>query len=139
MAALAVHGGGVGDHPEVDAGVICLRGVPGKGFTTAMKVLDRGRIHIACVSLGISDRLIDTSLAAEALAPLSPPNMTARKMSASKRPARNISPARRWAGSPTGRCKFMAAPATWPPTKWSAFVVTSACCGYTKALRKFSK
>ena len=37
-------------------------GVPGKGFTTAMKVLDRGRIHIAAVALGMCDRLIEMSL-----------------------------------------------------------------------------
>lgn len=37
-------------------------GEPGKGFTTAMKVLDRGRIHIAAVALGMCDRLIDMSL-----------------------------------------------------------------------------
>jgi acyl-CoA dehydrogenase len=36
--------------------------VPGRGFKTAMKVLDRGRIHIAAVSLGQADRLIDMSL-----------------------------------------------------------------------------
>lgn len=37
-------------------------GEPGKGFTTAMKVLDRGRIHIAAVALGMCDRLIEMSL-----------------------------------------------------------------------------
>ncbi len=40
-----------------------IGGVPGRGFTTAMKVLDRGRIHIAAVALGMSDRLIDMSVA----------------------------------------------------------------------------
>jgi acyl-CoA dehydrogenase len=39
-----------------------IGGQPGKGFTTAMKVLDRGRIHIAAVALGMCDRLIDMSL-----------------------------------------------------------------------------
>jgi acyl-CoA dehydrogenase len=39
-----------------------IGGVPGRGFKTAMKVLDRGRIHIAAVSLGQADRLIDMSL-----------------------------------------------------------------------------
>ncbi len=39
-----------------------IGGEPGKGFTTAMKVLDRGRIHIAAVALGMCDRLIETSL-----------------------------------------------------------------------------
>jgi len=35
---------------------------PGRGFKTAMKVLDRGRIHIAAVSLGMADRLVQMSL-----------------------------------------------------------------------------
>jgi acyl-CoA dehydrogenase len=36
--------------------------LPGQGFRTAMKVLDRGRIHISAVALGMADRLIDMSL-----------------------------------------------------------------------------
>ncbi len=36
--------------------------VPGRGFKTAMKVLDRGRIHIAAVALGMCDRLIDMTV-----------------------------------------------------------------------------
>ena len=39
-----------------------IGGIPGKGFKTAMKVLDRGRLHLAAVALGMSDRLIDMSL-----------------------------------------------------------------------------
>ncbi len=39
-----------------------IGGVPGRGFKTAMKVLDRGRVHIAGVALGMCDRLIDESL-----------------------------------------------------------------------------
>lgn len=39
-----------------------IGGVPGRGFATAMKVLDRGRIHIAACALGQIDRLIDMSL-----------------------------------------------------------------------------
>jgi acyl-CoA dehydrogenase len=39
-----------------------IGGVPGRGFKTAMKVLDRGRIHIAAVALGMCDRLIEMSL-----------------------------------------------------------------------------
>ncbi len=39
-----------------------IGGVPGKGFKTAMKVLDRGRIHMAAVALGMTDRLIEMSL-----------------------------------------------------------------------------
>lgn len=39
-----------------------IGGTPGRGFKTAMKVLDRGRIHIAAVALGMSDRLLGMSL-----------------------------------------------------------------------------
>lgn len=35
-----------------------IGGVEGKGFYTSMKVLDRGRIHIAALSVGIAERLI---------------------------------------------------------------------------------
>ena len=40
-----------------------IGGVPGRGFKTAMKVLDRGRIHIAAVALGMCDRLLAESVA----------------------------------------------------------------------------
>jgi acyl-CoA dehydrogenase len=39
-----------------------IGGIPGRGFKTAMKVLDRGRIHIAAVAMGMCDRLIDMSV-----------------------------------------------------------------------------
>jgi acyl-CoA dehydrogenase len=39
-----------------------LGGVEGKGFKTAMKVLDRGRLHISAVSVGAAERLISDSL-----------------------------------------------------------------------------
>jgi acyl-CoA dehydrogenase len=45
----------------VPAGSI-IGGIPDRGFKTAMKVLDRGRIHIAATSLGMAGRLIDMSL-----------------------------------------------------------------------------
>ena len=35
-----------------------LGGQEGQGFKTAMKVLDRGRIHIAAVAVGVAERLI---------------------------------------------------------------------------------
>ncbi len=35
----------------------------GQGFKTAMKVLDRGRLHIGAVCAGVAERLIDDSLA----------------------------------------------------------------------------
>jgi len=40
-----------------------IGGVPGKGFKTAMKVLDRGRIHISSLACGMSDRLLEESVA----------------------------------------------------------------------------
>lgn len=40
-----------------------LIGEEGQGFITAMKVLDRGRLHISGVSVGIAERLIDDALA----------------------------------------------------------------------------
>ena len=40
-----------------------IGGVPGMGFKTAMKVLDRGRINIAATAVGAAARLIDESLA----------------------------------------------------------------------------
>ncbi|MFP2929289.1 acyl-CoA dehydrogenase family protein [Pyxidicoccus sp. 3LG] len=39
-----------------------LGGKEGQGFKTAMKVLDRGRLHIAAVCVGVSERLIRESL-----------------------------------------------------------------------------
>ena len=39
-----------------------LGGAEGIGFKTAMKVLDRGRIHIGAVCVGLAERLIDDSL-----------------------------------------------------------------------------
>ncbi len=39
-----------------------IGGVEGLGFKTAMKVLDRGRLHISSLSVGIAKRLIDDSV-----------------------------------------------------------------------------
>jgi acyl-CoA dehydrogenase len=39
-----------------------IGGVEGQGFKTAMKVLDRGRLHIAAVCVGMAERLIADSL-----------------------------------------------------------------------------
>lgn len=39
-----------------------LIGEEGEGFVTAMKVLDRGRLHIAGFSVGVAERLIDDAL-----------------------------------------------------------------------------
>lgn len=40
-----------------------IGGVPGQGFKTAMKVLDRGRIHLAAVACGLAQRILDESVA----------------------------------------------------------------------------
>ena len=39
-----------------------IGGVPGRGFKTAMKVLDRGRIHISALATGMSHRLVAESV-----------------------------------------------------------------------------
>ena len=39
-----------------------IGGVAGQGFKTAMKVLDRGRIHIGAIAVGMAERLIDECL-----------------------------------------------------------------------------
>lgn len=40
-----------------------IGGVPGQGFKTAMKVLDRGRLHISAVSCGMAHRIIEETTA----------------------------------------------------------------------------
>lgn len=49
------------DNVEVPAANI-IGGVPGKGFVTAMKVLDRGRIHLSALATGMSRRLLEESV-----------------------------------------------------------------------------
>jgi acyl-CoA dehydrogenase len=39
-----------------------IGGVEGRGFKTAMKVLDKGRIHIAAVCVGVARRMLDDAL-----------------------------------------------------------------------------
>ena len=39
-----------------------IGGEPGRGFKTAMKVLDRGRIHLSALASGMSDRLVEESV-----------------------------------------------------------------------------
>ena len=39
-----------------------IGGEPGRGFVTAMKVLDRGRIHLSALATGMSHRLLDMSV-----------------------------------------------------------------------------
>ncbi|HMB75337.1 MAG TPA: acyl-CoA dehydrogenase family protein [Kiloniellaceae bacterium] len=39
-----------------------IGGVEGRGFKTAMKVLDRGRLHIAAVCVALAERLLDDAL-----------------------------------------------------------------------------
>lgn len=40
-----------------------IGGVEGRGFKTAMKVLDRGRLHISAVCVGVAERLIRDAVA----------------------------------------------------------------------------
>lgn len=49
------------DNVRVPAEAI-IGGTPGMGFKTAMKVLDRGRLHIAAAACGAADRLIEECL-----------------------------------------------------------------------------
>jgi acyl-CoA dehydrogenase len=39
-----------------------IGGVEGKGFKTAMKVLDKGRIHIAAICVAVAQRMLDDTL-----------------------------------------------------------------------------
>ncbi len=39
-----------------------IGGVPGQGFKTAMKVLDRGRLHLSALSCGMADRILHESI-----------------------------------------------------------------------------
>ena len=39
-----------------------IGGVEGRGFKTAMKVLDKGRIHLAAVCVGVAERMLDEAL-----------------------------------------------------------------------------
>ena len=50
------------DGVRVPASAI-VGGVPGRGFRLAMKVLDRGRIHLAALAVGASNRLIEEMVA----------------------------------------------------------------------------
>lgn len=40
-----------------------IGGIEGQGFKTAMKVLDKGRLHIAAACVGLSERILDDMLA----------------------------------------------------------------------------
>ena len=50
------------DNVRVPAANI-IGGEPGKGFKTAMKVLDRGRLHISAIACGMARRILDESIA----------------------------------------------------------------------------
>jgi acyl-CoA dehydrogenase len=39
-----------------------IGGIPGRGFRTAMKVLDRGRLHISAVACGMAQRILRESI-----------------------------------------------------------------------------
>jgi acyl-CoA dehydrogenase len=50
------------DNVRVPAANI-IGGVPGKGFKTAMKVLDRGRLHVSAIACGMAHRILSESVA----------------------------------------------------------------------------
>jgi len=50
------------DNVRVPAANI-IGGEPGKGFKTAMKVLDRGRLHISALACGMASRILQESIA----------------------------------------------------------------------------
>ncbi len=50
------------DQARVPANNI-IGGQPGKGFKTAMKVLDRGRLHLSALACGMAQRILNESLA----------------------------------------------------------------------------
>lgn len=50
------------DNVRVPASHI-IGGVPGKGFKTAMKVLDRGRLHVSALACGMASRILQESIA----------------------------------------------------------------------------
>ena len=45
-----------------------IGGKPGRGFKTAMKVLDRGRLHISAVACGMAQRILDEAVGLRARA-----------------------------------------------------------------------
>ena len=49
------------DDVRVPAGNI-IGGSPGKGFKTAMKVLDRGRLHMSALACGMASRILEESI-----------------------------------------------------------------------------
>ena len=49
------------DNVRIPVGQL-IGGVEGVGFKTAMKVLDKGRLHIAAVSVGAAERMLDDAL-----------------------------------------------------------------------------
>ncbi len=50
------------DNVRVPAANI-IGGEPGKGFKTAMKVLDRGRLHVSALACGMASRILQESIA----------------------------------------------------------------------------
>ena len=50
------------DNVRVPAANI-IGSVPGKGFKTAMKVLDRGRLHVSALACGMAQRILNESVA----------------------------------------------------------------------------
>mgnify|MGYP002382015076 CR=1 FL=1 len=55
----------VADEEDIRQAIRIIIGtVPGRGFKTAMKVLEKGRIHIAAVAVGVAKRMLRDALQA---------------------------------------------------------------------------
>src|SRR5450830_751761 len=135
-----------------------IGGVEGRGFKTAMKVLDKGRIHLAAVCVGVARRILADALryAIERQQfgqPIAEPSCTwtnawwwTRRAAATRaatcpprRPAASCLPARCAAAWPTARCRSWAGPATWPSTASSASTAMCACSACTRAPARSSR
>jgi len=66
-----------------------IGGVEGRGFKTAMKVLDKGRIHIAAVCVGVAERLLRDTMrsSASSSARRSPSSSSCRRCSPTAAPS----------------------------------------------------
>ena len=155
------------DNCRVPASAL-LGGEEGNGFRTSMRVLDKGRLHISALCVGIADRLlrdavkyaIDRKQFGQPIAEFQLIQAmiadsrravrgalhgagrracaTAARTPPCRRPAASSMPPRWWAAWPTARCRSTAAPAICPSTRSSAFTATCACSASSRAPRRSS-
>jgi acyl-CoA dehydrogenase len=145
-----------------------IGGKEGVGFKTAMKVLDKGRLHIAAVCVGAAERMLDDALRyamerkqfgqpiaefqlVQAMLADSKAELYARAAWCSMPRAARRGPRRDLEASccklfasemcgawPTARCRSTAAPAMCPTTRPSASTATCACSAFTRARHRSS-